>query len=55
MFLFGFAMNALDNISAGQLDGFRAAAAAILGAKDKAIEVEIERKKLEEVPYGEEG
>jgi hypothetical protein len=54
VFLFGFAKNDLDNIGPDKLAAFKLAADAILKASDKAIELELARRQLEEVRYGQE-
>ena len=48
-FVFGFAKNELDNISAADLKDFRAAAALVLNYTDEQIALAVETEKLWEV------
>ena len=48
-FVFGFAKNELDNISAADLKDFRAAAALVLNYTDEQIALTVETEKLWEV------
>ena len=53
VFLFGFAKSDLDNISAADLASLKISGRGILTATDRLIEVEIDHKRLLEIPYGE--
>jgi len=54
VFLFGFAKNSMDNVSAKQLAEYKFFGQSILTADDDLIEAEIDEKRLMEVPYGQE-